>query len=228
MRLLACLFVLGLSLPAAAFADDQPKAEKQARKITAIATDKTGRRIVSLSMADTLKIARPRMVEDRRKFGLDYGSFFVAQQLVENGVTLSDMQAALKSGKTIWQIGEAQHANWSRIAGAAKKLNDQIDDRIYRHFLNKKNLEADELRDFQEKYDPVRDAVRTDFDVTPREMADAQTRYIFWRDLAGQLSGTGKHMSSDEFNAARLDHTAATHDTNGGISAPAAGGLPAH
>jgi hypothetical protein len=227
MRLLACLIPLSLSLSISAFPDDQPKAEKQVRKITAMATDKTGRGLVSMSMADFLNVVRPRLVDDRRKIGLDYGSFFVEQKLLEYGAKLSDVQSGLKSGKTIWQIGAEQQADWNRIASDAKKLNGQIDDRIYRHFLNKKNYEADERRDFEDKYDPVRDAVRTDFNVTPKEIVDAQARYVFWRDQAGQLAGTGKKMTSDQWNAARLDHAGATHDTNGGISPPAAGGLPA-
>jgi len=227
LRLAACLVVSILALPIAAFTDDQPKAEKQARKITAMATDKTGRRMVSMSVADSLKIARPRLVEDRRKIGLDYGSFFVEQELIEHGAKLSDIISGLRSGKTIWQLGDEQHTNWNRIAADAKKLNAQIDDLIYRHFLNKKNKEADDRRDFEDRYDPVRDAVRTDFDVTPKEMIDAQVRYVFWRDQAGQLAGTGKHMSEDELNAVRLDHTAATHDPNGAMTPSAAGGLPA-
>lgn len=229
MRPLACLLLLNLSLLTAAFSDDQPKAEKQVRKITAMATDKTGRCMVSMSMADFLNIVRSRLIEDRRKIGLDYGSFFIELELLEGGANLSDIAASLKSGKTIWAIGDEHHADWNRIAADAKKLNAKIDDHIYRHFLNKKNYEADERRDFEDKYDPLRDAVKTDFNVTPKEMVDAQARYVFWRDQAGLLAAnTGKRLTADEYNAARLDHSAATHDTNGGISPPTAGGLPAH
>jgi len=228
MRLPACLLLLTVSLLTAAFSDDQSKAEKQVRKITAMATDKTGRAIVSMSMADFLKIARPMLIDERRKIGLDYGSFFIEQELLEKGASLSDIEGSMKSGKTIWEIGGEQHVDWNRVAADARKLNAQIDDHIYRHFLNKKNYEADERRNFEDKYDPVRDAVRTDFNVTPKEMVDAQARYVFWRDQAGLLANSGKRMTADEWNAARLDHSTATHDTNGGISPPAAGGLPAH
>jgi hypothetical protein len=210
-------------------ADDQPKAERQARKITALATDKTGRDIVSMTVADFLKTARVVVIEERRKIGLDYGSFFIAQRLLQHGdITFAEIASRLKAGKTIWEIGNEQHADWSRIAADAKKLNSQIDDHIYRHFLNKKNYEADQRRTFEDKYDPVRDAVRIDFNVTPKEMMDAQTRFIFWRDQAGLLANTGKHMTPDEAIAARMDHSDTTHDTSGGIAAPAAGGLPAH
>jgi ribosome-binding protein aMBF1 (putative translation factor) len=222
MRLAACLLVVALST--IGFADDKQKAEKHIRKITAMATDKTGRRIVSVSMADSFKVSRPSMVEQRRLLGLDYGSFFLAHELQGKGLTQSDLAAQLKSGTSVWQIGEQRHADWGQIAADAKKLNAQIDDGIYRHFLNKKNSEADRQRDLDDKYDPVRDAVRTDFDVTPKEIVDAQARYIFWRDQAGLVPGGGRMSTRDELTA-EFDRAKATH-TTGGMSPPAMGGVP--
>jgi hypothetical protein len=222
MRLAACLLVVTLST--IGFANDKQKAEKHIRKITAMATDKTGRRMVSVSMADSFKMSRPSLVEQRRLLGLDYGSFFLAHELQGKGLTQSDLAAQLKSGKSIWQIGEQQHADWGRIAAHAKKLNAQIDDGIYRHFLNKKNNEADQQRDLDDKYDPVRDAVRTDFDVTPKEMVDAQARYVFWRDQAGLLPSGGRMSTRDELTA-DFDRAKATH-TTGGMTPPAMGGVP--
>jgi hypothetical protein len=223
MRLAACLLVVAL-FATTGFADDKQKAEKQIRKITAMATDKTGRRMVSVSMADSFKTPRPSLVEQRRLLGLDYGSFFLARELQGKGPLQSDLAAQLKSGKSVWQIAQEQHADWGRIAADAKKLNAQVDDGVYRHFLNKKNNEADQQRDLDDKYDPVRDAVRTDFDVTPKEMADAQARYIFWRDQAGLLSGGGRMSTRDELTA-EFDRAKATH-TTGGMSPPAMGGVP--
>jgi len=226
MRHSACYLLLFISVASsAAFSDDQEKAEKQARKITAMATDKTGRCMVSMSLADKLKIARPTMVADRRRMGLDYGSFFVAQELLAGGAQMTQLLSQLKAGKTIWQIGNQQHANWGQIAADARKQNGKIEDYIYRHFLNKKNTEADLLRDLNDKYDPQLDAVRTDFMVTPQEMVDAQARYVFWRDQAGKGPASGRHMTRAEEQAADIDQAEAHHGANG-IAAPAAGGLP--
>jgi hypothetical protein len=190
-----------------------------------MATDKIGRRMVSMSMADIFKVPRPVMVEQRRKAGLDYGSFFVAHQLVSSGVAMADIMLGLSAGKTIWQIGEEQHANWKQIEADAKKQNNKIEDYIYRHFASKKNDVADEQRDLAEKYDLAWDAVRTDFNVTPEEMVEAQTRYIFWRNEAGKSQGPGRGMTDRERKAANMDHADSRHDTHG-ITAPAAGGLP--
>jgi hypothetical protein len=226
MRRSACfLLLIILVTTSAAFSDDQEKAEKQARKITAMATDKTGRCMVSMSIADKLKVERPAMVADRRRMGLDYGSFFVAQELLAGGAQMTQLISQLRAGKTIWQIGIQEHANWGQIAADAKRQNGKIEDYIYRHFLNKKNTEADQLRDLQDKYDPQLDAVRTDFMVTPQEMVDAQARYIFWRDQAGKGSRSGPHMTPAEEHAANMDHADTRHDTNG-VAAPSAGGIP--
>jgi hypothetical protein len=226
MRRSACFLLLVILVTiSAAFSDDQERAEKQARKITAMATDKTGRCMVSMSIADKLKTERPAMVADRRRLGLDYGSFFVAQELLAGGAQMTQLISQLKAGKTIWQIGNEQHANWGQIAADAKKQNGKIEDYIYRHFLNKKNTEADQLRDLKDKYDPQLDAVRTDFMVTPQEMVDAQAQYIFWRDQAAKGRGSGRHMTPAEEQAANMDHADTRHDTNG-VAAPSAGGIP--
>jgi len=176
-------------------------------------------------MADKLKIARPTMVAERRRMGLDYGSFFVARELLAGGAQMTQLVSELKAGKTVWQIGNQLHANWGQIAGNAKKQNSKIEDYIYRHFLNKKNTEADQLRDLEDKYDPALDAMRADFMVTPQEVVEAESRYVFWRDQAGKGAGLGRHMTSAEEQAANMDHADTRHDTNG-VAAPAAGGLP--
>ena len=209
----------------AARSDDRQKAERQVRKIAAMATDKTGRQMVSMAISDTLKISRPEMVRERCRMGLDYGSFFVAHELLADGLSPVAIEADLKAGKNVWQIADARHADWKKIAANAKKQYSKIEDHIYRHFLNKKNGDADQERDRVDKYDVKRDAVRTDFDVTPKEMVEAQAQYIFWRDLAGKQPGNSS-LTLAERMAAGMDHTTATHDTNGGISAPTAGGLP--
>ena len=223
MRLAASLLILAL-FGTTGFADDKQKAEKLIRKITAMATDKSGRRMVSVTMADSFRMSRPSLVEQRRRLGLDYGSLFLAHELQGKGLTQSDLAAQLKSGKGVWQIGEQQNVDWGRIAADAKKLNAQIDDGIYRHFLNKKNNQADQQRDFDDQYDPVRDAVRTDFDVTSKEIVDAQARYVFWRDQASLLPG-GRRMSTRDELTADYDRAKATHST-GGMSPPAMGGVP--
>ena len=228
MNHIASLWIVILWIPTFVVASeaDRQKAEKQVRKITAMATDKVGRRMVSMSIADGFKMPRPALVEDRRKLGLEYGSFFVALELAAKGAKIADIAGGLKAGKTIWQIGDEQHVDWKQIAGDAKRQNGKIEDYIYRHFLNKKNDVADQERDAAEKYNILYDAVRTDFNVTPQEMVDAQARYIFWRNQAGKFQMSVAQMATRDRSVVGMDHADSRHDTNGGITAPSAGGLP--
>jgi len=224
MRLAACFVLLALSVPS--LAGDRQKAEKQIRKITAMATDKTGRGIVSMSVADFFKIPRPALVEQRRQLNLDYGSYFLFQELQRGGVPLDHLLGSLKSGKTVWQIAGRQPADWDQITDDAKKVNSQIDDSIYRHFLNKKNLEADDQRDSDDKYNPVRDAARTDFEVTPKEIVDAQARYVFWRNRASAIQFSGRLSTQSELSAG-YDRSTASRGREG-TEAPPAGGISSH
>jgi len=106
--------LLALTLAVPAFADDQQKADKQLHKITALATDATGRRVVSVTVADTLVSKRPDLVVERRTMNLSYGDLFVAHVLVKNGTKMDDIAAELKAGKKMGQIADQRHA-----AGAA-------------------------------------------------------------------------------------------------------------
>src|SRR5882672_7830593 len=115
--------LLALTIAIPAFGDDQQKAEKQLHKITAMATDATGRRVVSATVADTLEVKRPDLVLERRTMNLNYGDLYVAHVLVKSGTKMDDIAAQLKAGKNFSQIATEQHANWKQIAADTKKLN---------------------------------------------------------------------------------------------------------
>jgi len=185
-RLVCCsslLLVLLAALPAVS--DDQQKAQKLLNKITAMATDPSGRRAVSLAASDTLSVSRPELARRRHAMDLNYGEIFLAYQLVKSGAKIDDVSAQIKGGKSIWQIANEQHANWKQLAIDAKKLNSRVDANLLRHFANNK---ADSERDLADGYNPFLDGVRADNNVSQQEIADAQERYIFLHDHAGVLS----------------------------------------
>ena len=179
----------------AAFGDDQQKAQKQLHKITAMATDATGRRIVSMTVADALAAKRSDLVSERRAMGVNYGNLFLAHTLVTNGAKMEDIIAQLKAKKTMTDIANDQHADWKQIASDAKKLNGKIEDNLYKHFLNSKvNLARDEA----DKYDLNFDGVKADNDVSKDEIAEAETTYQLWRDRAEKTSGTTLDTSREK------------------------------
>ena len=94
LRFLPLILALSAALPA--LADDQQKAEKQVNKVTAMATDATGRRVVSMTVSDLLNMKRSDVVQERRETGLNYGHLFIAHQLTVNGAKMSDIAEQLK------------------------------------------------------------------------------------------------------------------------------------
>src|SRR5215467_16120733 len=122
-----------LAFSAVGFADDQEKAEKQIRMITAMSRDDIARAIVSRTFADSFKLQRTQLVAERKSLGLNYGNFFLARELVQFGPSMEQIAAQLRAGKNILDIARDSHANWKRIALNAKKMNNRITDAIYKH-----------------------------------------------------------------------------------------------
>jgi hypothetical protein len=197
MKRLWCLSatLLVLTLAISAFGDDQQKADKRLHKITALATDATGRRVVSATVADALAAKRPDLVVERRTMNVNYGDLFVAHVLVKSGTKIDDIAAQLKAGKKMGQIAREQHADWKQIAADAKKLNAKVEDNLYNHFLNGKALTE---RDAAEGYDPVIDGVAADNDVSKDEIAEAERTYLLWRDRADQKKGSNLDTASEK------------------------------
>ncbi len=187
--------LLALTVAIPAFGDDQQKADKQLHKITALATDATGRRVVSVTVADTLAAKRPDLVLERRTMNMNYGDLFIAHVLVKSGTKMDDIAAQLKAGKKMGQIASEQHADWKQIAADAKKLNAKVEDNLYNHFLNGKPLTE---RDAAEGYDPMIDGVTADNDVSKDEIAEAERTYLLWRDRADQKKGSNLDTSSEK------------------------------
>ena len=184
------LFVLScaVAFSLTAFADDQEKGTKEIKKITSIAVDTNMRAIVNRTMADLLKAKRLDLVKERQDMNLNYGDLFLAQQLAASGVKMDDIAAQLKSGKTVLDIANANHANWKEINSEAKKLNKKIDDNIQKFFTDSKKQTALNMAD---DYDAKADKVPADSNISKDEYAEAQARYTHLHDAAGAALPTG-------------------------------------
>jgi hypothetical protein len=205
MRLLVqlCVILIALTMTVRAFGDDQQKAERQLHRITAMATDATGRRVVSITVADTLEAKRVDLVLERRAMNLNYGDIFIAYRVVKNGGRMDDIAAQLKAGHKIAQIADAQHVDWKQLAEDAKKLNAKMEDNLYKHFLNAR---ADTARDVADSYDPMIDGVVADNDVSKDDIDDAARVYHLWRDRADREKDSKLDASTEKAaQAARGD-----------------------
>jgi hypothetical protein len=194
--------VLILALPA--LSSDQQKTQKELNKVTAMATDFTGRRAVNISISQLTSVPRAKLVEDRGITGLNYGCLFIAEQLVKSGMTMQQIGDQLKD-KTIFDVANEQHLDWKEMAASAKKLNSTIDDNLYKGFLSEKSNAA---QDASDKYDVHYDGVKTDADVSKEEIASAQDRFLRWRDQAAKAQGAGrdKTLGLGDERVAYSDH----------------------
>jgi hypothetical protein len=182
------VLVFTATLAITAFADDQEKATKEIKNVTSISVDSNMRSIVNRTMADMLKARRLDLVKERQEMNLNYGGLFLAQQLTASGIKMEDIKAQLKSGRTIFDIANVNHANWKQINSDAKRLNKKIDDNIERYFADTKKQTALNQGD---DYDAKEDKVPADSDISKDEYADAQKRYQQLHDLAGSQLPTG-------------------------------------
>jgi hypothetical protein len=182
------VLVFTITLAVTAFADDQGKATKEIKNITSISVDSNMRSVVNRTMADMLKARRLDLAKERQEMNLNYGGLFLAQQLAASGVKMEDITSQLKSGKTIFDIANANHANWKQINSEAKKLNKKIDDNIEKYFADSKKQTALNQGD---DYDAKADKVPADSDISKDEYADAQKRYQQLHDLASSQLPTG-------------------------------------
>lgn len=226
------IFALALIVALPAFADDQAKAQKELNQITAMARDLTGRTMVNLTLSQTLKEPRMTLVQQRMETGLNYGSLFLASELVKDGATMPDVTAQLKSGKKIAQIANDRHANWKAIAEDAKKVNSNIGNNLYKYFLIEKNNGNVSTAD---PYDVHHDGVAADAeDVSDKEIAQAGDRFTMAKNQAEKAKGDNKELSLQDERIGYADHTGSgpgasagqsgTSNTSTGSSVPGFGG----
>jgi hypothetical protein len=110
--------------------------------------------------------------------------------------------AKMKTGQTVWQTADEQYADWKQIASDAKKLNGKVDTNLFGHFGSNK---AETQRDQADGYDPFRDSVTADNDVSKQEIEDAQQQYVFLRDHASVASASTLDTSTEK--SARMVRT---------------------
>jgi hypothetical protein len=213
-----------LLVSAFAYSSDQQRAEKLSRRIAAFSVDATARSIVNRTMCDSFNVKRATLLQERRRMNVNYGSLFLAHEYMLAGATLDDIATRVKKGKSMLEIGQEQHADWKRIATDAKKFNTRIEDNIYKHFLNTKNTEADNVRDVEENYHVDFDWLNADQQVTNEEVVEAAQSFVFWRNHAGITGAADRKLGIAKENAAAINRSA---DRPGGsLQAPAAGGVP--
>lgn len=236
-RVLACFVAVLIAVPA--IANDQQKTQKELNKITALARDFTGRTVVNLTMSQTFKVPRTTLVQERGETGLNYGSLFLASQLVTSGAAMPDIAAQLRAGKKITDIANDRHADWKAIAEAAKKFNSAVDGNLYKYFLDEKRsptpVAMKTSASAADEYDVHHDGVKADADdVSDKEIEDAKNRFLMLKDSAAKAKGDNRGLGLDKERIGYADHTSGgpsgsggpggTGNTSTGVTVPGFGG----
>jgi hypothetical protein len=238
-RLFAILVGLLIAVPAVA--NDQQKAQKELNKVTALARDFTGRTVVNLTMSQTLKVPRTALVQERADTGLNYGSLFLASELIKSGATLPDIAAQLKAGKKITDIANDRHADWKAIAEATKKFNGAVDNNLYNYFIAEKRaatpvaMKTSAPAVATDEYDVHHDGVKSDADdASDQEIEYAKNRFLTLKKSAADAKGDNKTLGLRDERIGYSDHTQGPGavgtgagggaNTNTGTTAPGFGG----
>ncbi len=186
MRRIGLVVVAGVLAVLPARADDREKVEKQLNRMTAMASDPTGRRVVGITMADLLNVKRGDLVRLRRQMNLNYGWLFLAHQIMSEGMTVEQLADEIKSGKSMIEIANGHHGDWKTILSEAKKLNGKIDRHLYEHFVDPRE---DRQRDQDDHYNLLTDVAKADEKISREDIDSAADAYTRTRDMAMRRPG---------------------------------------
>jgi hypothetical protein len=205
MRRIGLVAIVAVLAALPARGDDQEKVAKQLGRITAMASDPTGRRVVSMTISDMLSVKRGDLVKLRREMNLNYGWLFLAHKLMGHGMTAQELSGEIKRGRSIFEVANGHSCDWREILTDAKKLNGKIERHLYEHFVDPRD---DRQRDKDDHYNLMVDVAKADEDVSREDIDSAADAYTRARDMAMQRAGNRAEQSLDATDTLqfRRDH----------------------
>ncbi len=109
------------------------KLDEQVKKISLIASDSNGRRVINRCMARQLGVGRNQLVEERRTTQLVYGQIFAAHEIAsQTNSSFADVAKEMTAGKSARDIGVEKNADLKKIAKDARKVNSKVDEELSR------------------------------------------------------------------------------------------------
>ena len=222
MRRIGLVAIVAVLAALPARGDDQEKVAKQLGRITAMASDPTGRRVVSMTISDMLSVKRGDLVKLRREMNLNYGWLFLAHKLMGHGMTAQELSGEIKRGRSIFEVANGHSCDWREILADAKKLNGKIERHLYEHFVDPRD---DRQRDKDDHYNLMVDVAKADEDVSREDIDSAADAYTRARDMAMQRAGNRAEQSLDATDTLqfRRDHAreGAPKASDVGVAIPA-------
>lgn len=190
------LFVPGLW--ATKVEKEAKKLDKELKKISLIAADLDGRRVVNRVMAKQLGVSRKQLVNERRQTGFVYGQLFGVHEVARDaGMAFSLIAEQMKQGHSLLDISEQRRLDLKGVLADAKKLNKGIDKELDRVASGEENEQADDAAD---AYDPAGDSLTADTaEFTPAQVAQAKEQVHQRGGPLGQGGpfGTGRGVGGE-------------------------------
>jgi len=161
----ALVFMSLCFIPGPAAASEQAKTaaklESELGKISLIATDLDGRRVVNRVMARQLGLSRQQLVEDRRQTGFVYGELFAAHRIARlAALSFDEVAVQMRMGQSLLEICVEYEVSVSKLLKDARKLNKAIEAELDRVARGEEpegtSVEA------SEPYDPAFDTLAVD------------------------------------------------------------------
>jgi hypothetical protein len=203
LRAVAVSFLL-FALSLNAVADDRAKAEKELRKVAALASDNTARRVVSRVESVMLNTPRADLIMQRRMMNLNYGTLFLVHYLTSSGAKVEEVAAKTSRGQSMYDLANAQHVDWKVVAADAKKLNTNIEKELLEFFARRGDM--NEL-DAKEGYDPINDLFAIDTkDISDHDLEAARDEYQRCKERGAQKRGSAPVGELVEQQYTRYDH----------------------
>ena len=232
-KLVTALIVLACvaSLAAANPEKDGKKLDDQLKKISLVASDGDGRRVVNRVMARELGVPRKELVEERKSTQFVYGQIFAVHEIArQTNSSFAEIAKEMTGGKSPLAISLEKNVDLKKILKDAKKFNSRLERELTAVAAGDESEMADDLAD---GYDPGGDAQLADTaGFTPAEVSQARQYVRQPPGLAARGAGLDSQSSlirgggaGAGANASAMG-AAASSQAHGSPAPPARGGGP--
>lgn len=161
------------SLHAANPEKDGKNLDEQLKKISLVASDNDGRRVVNRAMAKELGVDRKQLVEERRSTQLMYGQIFLVHEIAkQTNSSFAETAKVMTTGKIPQVISAEKNVDLKKIVKDARKFNSRLE--VELGAVAAGNVPERSL-DLEARYDPQEDSQPADTATfTTAELLQAQ------------------------------------------------------
>ncbi len=113
------------------FEADGKKLDEQLKKISLLASDMDGRRVVNRVMAKELGVTRKQLVDERQSTQLVYGQIFAVHEIArQTNSSFAEIAKETMGGKSPLAISMEKGVDLKKILKDTKKLNSKLDSEL--------------------------------------------------------------------------------------------------